>query len=283
MVEFKVDLRKDFTFSDSAEILVSKIENSIDGYETLNSQEIAQDLRKLSDFVRDGNHCTLRQDMNPKKHKPVERSHIIRRDAEVIDKLVQIQQEREKLAKVRAETKSEYLADPLKDITRKERRNLIFVSFLAITFVAFSIKFSKIPVLGVDIPNNNGLEVPALTAMIIYFGFSFVVYGLADFRNYGIVKNEFETNDKRVIDCLRDYIRARILTKLELSDTVSKSLFQSFMERDETINIWKKGDRDLWGVVKRNVVFPALDRVIVDFYLPIALAFVALCLIWIYG
>lgn len=97
---------------------------------------------------------------------------------------------------------SEFLADPLGEITRKERRNLLIASSVGAIMVHAGLVPSDISALGIKFsPPAQGSILLLAAAVIGYFVFAFVIYALADFmiwrkrRHDYIVDVEFETGE----------------------------------------------------------------------------------------
>jgi len=77
---------------------------------------------------------------------------------------------------------AEVLADPLSDITRKERRNLLLASTAGAIVATMGLVPTKFSTLGIDFspPAQNSFVI--LVALVIaYFVAAFLLYGVADF------------------------------------------------------------------------------------------------------
>jgi hypothetical protein len=76
----------------------------------------------------------------------------------------------------------DYSSDPLREITRKERRNLLISSAGGVWCVAAEMVPSKIVVFGVELSvlSQNMIIVPIIV-IIVYSFFAFLFYGLSDF------------------------------------------------------------------------------------------------------
>ena len=75
--------------------------------------------------------------------------------------------------------------DPLRDVTRKERRALLLSSVVAIAVGRAGIIPSKIPVLGIEFDGADQIVLlRLLAAIVLYFFIAFLVYGLADFVSW---------------------------------------------------------------------------------------------------
>ena len=77
---------------------------------------------------------------------------------------------------------SNFLTDPLSDITRKERRNLLLTSTIGILVVKMGLIPTHIAALGIELTVPNQEVFPKLVGFIVtYFLFAFVNCGLSDF------------------------------------------------------------------------------------------------------
>lgn len=97
---------------------------------------------------------------------------------------------------------TELLGDPLSEIARKERRNLLFASTAGIAIAAMNMVPTKLSALGIEFspPAQNSFLL-LVAVVIAYFFFAFVTYGLADFfvwrKQYQdhLVRREQESRD----------------------------------------------------------------------------------------
>jgi F0F1-type ATP synthase membrane subunit c/vacuolar-type H+-ATPase subunit K len=96
----------------------------------------------------------------------------------------------------------EVVADPLGDVTRKERRSLLLASVISSSVAILGLVPTKISALGIE------LEAPARTAFLIllalvitYFLFAFIVYGLVDLL---IWRNKYDEHLLAVAEALED-------------------------------------------------------------------------------
>ena len=77
---------------------------------------------------------------------------------------------------------SEILADPLSDITRKERRNLLLASTVGAIVATMGLVPTRFSALGIDFsPPAQSSFVILVTLVILYFVLAFLFYGVADF------------------------------------------------------------------------------------------------------
>ena len=86
-------------------------------------------------------------------------------------------------AKVRS-----FLSDPLSDIARKERRNLI-----AASTIGLYVSWTGLTTLGIELSLTEQRNFLILLALIIlYFAIAFVTYGLADYFIYRERRREYD-------------------------------------------------------------------------------------------
>lgn len=77
------------------------------------------------------------------------------------------------------------LQDPLREVTRKERRNLLGVSAIAITMAHAGIVPERISVLGVEFSKVDQRSLLILISVVVlYFMLAFVFYGITDYLNW---------------------------------------------------------------------------------------------------
>src|SRR5260221_1629280 len=75
-----------------------------------------------------------------------------------------------------------FLDDPLKDVTRKERKMLLGISVLAIVLVKTGLVPTKISALGVEFSETHQQALLLIVSLVdIYFLFAFVIYATTDF------------------------------------------------------------------------------------------------------
>ena len=76
---------------------------------------------------------------------------------------------------------TDVLADPLSDVTRKERRNVLIASTVALSVVLMGLIPSKVSALGIELgaPAQKSFLV-LVAALVLYFLLAFVIYGLTD-------------------------------------------------------------------------------------------------------
>jgi len=97
---------------------------------------------------------------------------------------------------------TDLLSDPLSEITRKERRNLLFATIAGIAIAAMNMVPTKLSALGIDFSPPAQYSFLLLVAVVVvYFLLAFVTYGLADFfiwrKQYQdhLVRREQEARD----------------------------------------------------------------------------------------
>lgn len=79
-------------------------------------------------------------------------------------------------------TPANYLGDPLSDVTRRERRNLLAASTIAVLTAHAGLIPKQISALGIELTSGNQSDfLILLAAVVIYFLVAFGVYGFADF------------------------------------------------------------------------------------------------------
>ena len=75
-----------------------------------------------------------------------------------------------------------FLADPLSDITRKERRNLIAASFFGVLVAYGGFIPTKVTTFGIELSNlEQTTFVTLVLGVVLYFFLAFTIYGLSDF------------------------------------------------------------------------------------------------------
>ena len=79
-------------------------------------------------------------------------------------------------------TPADFLGDPLSDVARRERRNLLASSTIALLIVHVGLIPERISAFGIELsaPAQSALLL-MLVAVVIYFMVAFVIYGFADF------------------------------------------------------------------------------------------------------
>lgn len=82
--------------------------------------------------------------------------------------------------------------DPLSSATRAAKRNLLLASTVAITYSAFNISISKIPVGGLAIEFDDRVFAFLLIMVTLYFLTTFILYYCIDIRNIEKTKHQTE-------------------------------------------------------------------------------------------
>ena len=78
------------------------------------------------------------------------------------------------------------LNDPLNDVTRKERRNLLGVSALGVLMAKTGLVPSSIFALGIEFSSTDQKTILRVVALVVlYFLCAFVIYAVADFLAWG--------------------------------------------------------------------------------------------------
>lgn len=76
----------------------------------------------------------------------------------------------------------EYLTDPLSDITRKERRNLLIASTIGVLVSKAGLIPSKLSTFGIEFsPPAQDTFVMIVAFTVLYFIGAFMIYGISDF------------------------------------------------------------------------------------------------------
>lgn len=77
---------------------------------------------------------------------------------------------------------TELLFDPLSDVARKERRNLLIASAAGILVATMGLVPTRLSILGIEFsPPEQNYFVIFVASFIAYFVVAFVVYGVSDF------------------------------------------------------------------------------------------------------
>lgn len=157
------------------------------------------------------------------------------------------------------------LDDPLRDVTRKERRALLAVSIVALVVAKTGILPGKIASIGIEV---SSADKPALlfifAGVIAYLLLAFMIYAASDFIVWQ--RSYYELIDKLAFE------RAERQYKAEQEGATNVIMgFEAIDKRKET-----------WKVGLRNASAPtSVARAIVEFLLPIGtglFAFVSLLL-----
>ncbi len=80
--------------------------------------------------------------------------------------------------------------DPLSTATRTAKRNLLVVATVAITYSAFDVSISKIPVGGLAVEFDNRVFAFLLIVVLLYFAGTFALYYFIDIRNIEKTKHQ---------------------------------------------------------------------------------------------
>jgi hypothetical protein len=78
---------------------------------------------------------------------------------------------------------SRMAVDPLSPATRAAKRNLLSVSVAAITYRAFDVSISRIPLGGLEIAFDNRVFAFLLLVLLLYLIATFALYYFIDIRN----------------------------------------------------------------------------------------------------
>lgn len=102
--------------------------------------------------------------------------------------------------------------DPLSSATRTAKRNLLLAATIAITYSAFDVSISKIPVGGLAIEFDNRVFAFLLIAVLVYFTATFALYYFIDIRN--IEKTRHQTEKESGYNLARNSFWSRHATKV---------------------------------------------------------------------
>lgn len=151
---------------------------------------------------------------------------------------------------------TEFLADPLSDISRRERRNLLFTSVTGILIAKTGLVPNRISALGVEFsaPAQDALVV-LMAAVVLYFVFAFVIYGASDFL---VWRKRYQ-----------DYLVA-----VEMS---SQSWTQEDQQRHDELHKHIPRIDWLYNWSKPT----ALVRILFEFLLPIIIGIVSTCFLFL--
>lgn len=157
------------------------------------------------------------------------------------------------------------LGDPLKEVTRKERRTLLAFSSAALIVAKTGFMPGKIESIGIDFPLSDTPTLLLIFAgVIFYLLVTFVVYAASDFivwqRSYHelVDRLSFEATERRY--------------KAELEGATNVIMGIEAIDKR----------KEAWKTVLRKAIAPTSKlRALVDFFVPIAIglfAFVSLLL-----
>lgn len=77
---------------------------------------------------------------------------------------------------------TDFLSDPLSDVARKERRNLLIASITGILIATAGLVPKHISALGIEFsPLAQNAFVILAALVVVYFVFAFAIYGISDF------------------------------------------------------------------------------------------------------
>jgi hypothetical protein len=146
------------------------------------------------------------------------------------------------------------LRDPLSEVTRVERRNLLGVSAIGIVIARSGLVPSKITALGIEFgPSDQRAMLKMFAAIILYFLFAFVIYAISDLVAWRASFHQavFEWQKRR--DLMKE---ERTVERRPIR--VSDRVMIRFLSRRE---IWSRATRPA-----------SLLRAIFDFAVPVLIA-----------
>lgn len=152
-------------------------------------------------------------------------------------------------------TPTEYLGDPLSDVSRRERRNLIITSALSALIAHTGLIPTQISALGI------GFSPPAQVSFLIflivgiaYFLLAFATYGLTDFL---IWRHKYQDYLIRVDSAIQNWTMEDQMAEDELSDSIPSNR---------------------WAFVASKPA--AFFRIFFDFFLPIIIGVYAVSVLF---
>lgn len=149
---------------------------------------------------------------------------------------------------------SDFLSDPLSEVSRRERRNLLLTSLTGILIAKVGLIPSRISALGIEFTLLEQQALMTSVSFVIgYFVLAFILYGLADF---------FVWRDK-----YQKYIE----------DSAIKSLNWSKVNQDNYDELHSIIPKAIWLYSKSKIL--AKVRVMFDFLFPIILGVTAIYLL----
>jgi hypothetical protein len=110
--------------------------------------------------------------------------------------------------------------DPLSPSTRTAKRNLLAAATIAITYSAFDVSISKIPLGGLAIEFDNRVFAFLLISVLLYFSATFALYYFIDVRN--VERTKHQTDKETGYHLARNSFCSRHAT--EVLQKIGKSL-----------------------------------------------------------
>lgn len=150
------------------------------------------------------------------------------------------------------------LKDPLGDVTRKERRNLLCVSIIVISIVRIGLVPTRITSLGIELtkPETTAF-LWMLGSITVYFFLTYLIYALSDYLHWTIAWYDVKWDE---------------ISKQ--ADNV-KSTEHDLKGRTTVVFYLTDGDRFTFFAQMTSLV-----RVLFDYFLPITIALIALILLY---
>ena len=151
------------------------------------------------------------------------------------------------------------LSDPLSELARKERRNLLAASTLGIAIAKVGLVPEKISALGIDFSSTNkGALLLLLVGLVVYFLLSFLIYGLADFARW---RREVLSSELDVIQDIRHPKKAT----LAATDRVVQPGSEPMEKVAQKLIDVRMAEMNTWNRVSRPI---AILRGLFDFVIP---------------
>lgn len=149
------------------------------------------------------------------------------------------------------------LADPLSEVTRKERRFFLGVSILGITLVQTGLVPSKISALGIEFAQADQQSLLSILALVVtYFLVAFVIYAAADFLAW-----------------------RRAITRSLRQSIIESKQQKHVMSDDEWYEIESRINQKFGYVVFRLSGLVSIIRAIFEFVLPVIVGVYAIILL----
>ena len=148
----------------------------------------------------------------------------------------------------------DFLADPLSDATRKERRNLLIVSMAGILVVKMNLVPSRLSTLGIEFASPAQSSFIVLVAVVVfYFIIAFLAYGVSD-----------------LFVCYKKYLDYLVASQIQ---------FESWSQEDQEKydELYTSIPRATWLYLWSKPVF--FFRIFFEFVIPLLAGAISFCLL----
>lgn len=166
-------------------------------------------------------------------------------------------------------------ADPLRDRTQAQHRNVLIVSSLAILIAQLNLAPTKISALGVELQSHDRNVIRwALLAAVIYFFAAFLLSGVADYVLWLQRRQEASKMRRQLKEAREEAERTERdhwPQQSALDPDKQTSAWNDHENRVQNIESWKDRERGYARLTPINYL-----RACLDFGLPIALAAAAI-------